>query len=57
MPGSTYVAESYRYDIFDIGNIEEPNNQKIRIKGRPENRSYIPGIRQNAINYKFRAAA
>ena len=45
MPGSTYVAESYRYDIFDIGNVEEPNIQKIRIKGRPETRSYIPGIR------------
>ena len=57
MPGSTYVAESYRYDIFDIGNAEEPNIQKIRIKGRPETRSYITGIRQNAINYKFRAAA
>ena len=57
MPGSTYVAESYRYDIFDIGNVEEPNIQKIRIKDRPETRSYIPGIRQNAINYKFRAAA
>lgn len=45
MPGSTYVAESYRYDIFDIGNVEEPNIQKIRIKGRPETRSYISGIR------------
>lgn len=45
MPGSTYVAESFRYDIYDIGTMDEPNIQKMRIKGRPETRSYQVGIR------------
>lgn len=45
MPHSTYVAESFRYDIYDIGTAESPNIQKVGIKGRPEVRSIQPGIR------------
>lgn len=39
------VANSYRYDIFDIGTMDQPNIQKCGIKGRPDLRSYQPGIR------------
>ncbi len=39
------VAESYRYDIFYIGSMEEPNIQKIKIKGHDEIRGYKGGIR------------
>lgn len=45
MPNSTYVAESARYDIYDIGTPDEPNIQKVGIKGRPEVRSIVAGIR------------
>jgi hypothetical protein len=39
------VAESYRYDILYIGSMEEPNIQKVSVKGHEEIRGYIGGIR------------
>lgn len=39
------VAESYRYDILYIGSMEEPNIQKIMVRGHEEIRGYIAGIR------------
>lgn len=39
------VAESYRYDIFYIGTTQEPNIQKVMVKGREEMRGYQGGIR------------
>lgn len=39
------VAESYRYDILFIGKSEEPNIQKIAVKGMEELRGYKAGIR------------
>lgn len=44
-PGSRGVAESYRYDIFYIGTPEQPNIQKVMIKGTPEMRGYRWGFR------------
>ena len=39
------VAESYRYDIFYIGSMQEPNIKKIKVKGQDELRGYMGGIR------------
>lgn len=40
------VAESYRYDIFDIGtNNDEPNIQLVAPKGQTEIYGYQPGLR------------
>lgn len=41
------VAESYRYDIFDIGTTDgSPNIQKVGVQGQPEViHKYIPGLR------------
>lgn len=39
------VAESYRYDIFYIGSMAEPNIQKVMVKGEEELRGYQAGIR------------
>jgi hypothetical protein len=40
------VAESYRYDIFDIGTTEgAPNIQRVGVKGSPIVHKYIPGLR------------
>lgn len=40
------VAESYRYDIMDIGTTEgAPNIQKVGVKGQPIIHKYIPGLR------------
>ena len=39
------VAESYRYDILYIGSMEEPNIQKIKVRGDDEMRGYMAGIR------------
>lgn len=39
------VAESYRYDILYIGSMEEPNIQKIKVRGDGELRGYMAGIR------------
>jgi len=39
------VAESYRYDILYIGSMEEPNIQKIKVRGDDELRGYKAGIR------------
>jgi hypothetical protein len=39
------VLESYRYDILCIGAMEEPNIQKIAVKGNDELRGYQAGIR------------
>lgn len=39
------VAESYRFDIFDIGSSEEPNIQLVRPKGLSEGYAVEPGLR------------
>ncbi len=39
------VAESYRYDILYIGSMEEPNIQKIEVKGQGEIRGHMAGLR------------
>lgn len=39
------VAESYRYDILYIGSMEEPNIQKIAVRGQDEIRGYRAGLR------------
>ena len=39
------VAESYRYDILYVGNSEEPNIQKVMLKGSPEIHGYASGFR------------
>lgn len=40
------VAESYRFDIFDIGTTDgEPNIQLVRPKGQEEYRGYVAGLR------------
>ena len=39
------VAESYRYDIMYMGQMQEPNIQKIQVKGHSELRGYQGGIR------------
>jgi hypothetical protein len=39
------VAESYRYDILYIGAMEEPNIQKVKVRGSDELRGYQGGIR------------
>lgn len=39
------VAESYRYDVLFIGPMEEPNIQKIKVRGDDELRGYKAGIR------------
>mgnify|MGYP005842317173 CR=1 FL=1 len=39
------VVESYRYDILYIGDTQEPNIQKIKVKGEEELRGYKGGIR------------
>lgn len=53
------VAESYRYDILYIGSTEEPNIQKIMVKGEEEYRGYQAGFRnpftgERDINYMGR---
>ena len=40
-------AFSYRYDIFDIGTMDQPNIFKCGIKGRPEMRGYQWGPFRN----------
>ena len=39
------VAMSYRYDIMDIGSMDQPNIFKCQIKGNPEIRGYESGFR------------
>lgn len=40
------VAESYRYDILDVGTTGgEPNIQKFYVKGSEDIMAYIPGLR------------
>lgn len=39
------VAESYRYDILYMGSQEEPNIQKIAVKGMEDIRDYQAGFR------------
>lgn len=40
------VAESYRYDIMDVGTKDgEPNVRKVYIKGQEDIMAYVPGIR------------
>lgn len=39
------VAESYRYDILYIGSMEEPNIQKVKVRGNDELRGFKAGIR------------
>lgn len=38
-------AFSYRYDIFDIGTMDQPNIFKVGVKGKPEYRGYQWGLR------------
>lgn len=38
------VAMSYRYDIFDIGSMDQPNIFKCQIKGQSEYRGYRWGL-------------
>ncbi len=38
-------AFSYRYDIFDIGTMDQPNIFKVAVKGQPEFRGYQWGLR------------
>lgn len=38
-------AFSYRYDIMDIGTMDQPNIFKCQIKGQPEVRGYMWGMR------------
>tara|TARA_R110000822_G_scaffold227017_1_gene359630 strand:+ start:4010 stop:5509 length:1500 start_codon:yes stop_codon:yes gene_type:complete len=45
IPGSKGVAESYRFDIFYIGTPEDPNIQKVAVKGKEEIRGYQWGFR------------
>jgi len=45
IPGSNGVAESYRFDIFYVGTPEEPNIQKVAVKGKEEIRGYQYGFR------------
>lgn len=44
------VAMSYRYDIMDIGNSDQPNIMKCAIKGKPEYRGIEAGIRDPYTN-------
>ena len=37
-------ASSYRYDIMDIGSMDQPNIFKCQIKGMPEFRGYESGL-------------
>lgn len=39
------VAQSYRFDIMDIGTMDQPNIFKCQIKGQPELRGYQYGLR------------
>jgi hypothetical protein len=40
------VAESYRYDILDVGTTDgEPNIRKVYVKGEENFMGYIPGLR------------
>ena len=41
------VAYSYRYDIFDMGSMEQPNIFKTAVKGMPEVRGYKWGLIAN----------
>ena len=36
---------SYRFDIMDIGSMDQPNIFKCQIKGQPEYRGYQFGLR------------
>ena len=45
IPGSNGVAESYRFDIFYMGTLENPNIQKVAVKGMDEIRGYQYGFR------------
>jgi hypothetical protein len=45
IPGSNGVAESYRFDIFYVGTLEDPNIQKVMVKGKEEIRGYQWGFR------------
>ena len=38
-------ASSYRFDIMDIGSMDQPNIFKCQIKGAPEYRGYQAGMR------------
>lgn len=39
------VAQSYRFDIFDIGTMDQPNIFKCKVKGETEYRGYQWGLR------------
>ena len=49
-------ASSYRFDIMDIGSMDQPNIFKCQIKGQPEYRGYQAGMRNpftGAMNNDF----
>ena len=40
------LAESYRYDILDVGmSAGEPNIRKVYVKGSEDIMGYVPGLR------------
>jgi hypothetical protein len=41
------VAESYRFDIFDLGNSGQPNIQIARVRGEEDYRGYLWGPFRN----------
>ncbi len=46
MPGSKGLAESFRYDIMDVGTSNgEPNIRKVYVKGQEDIMGYEPGLR------------
>ena len=52
------VANSYRYDIFDMGTSSEPNIFKCVLKNNPEIRGFQPGLRNpftGLVNNNFMA--
>lgn len=50
------LASSYRFDIMDIGTMDQPNIFKCQIKGQPEIRGYQSGFRNpftGAVNIEY----
>ena len=46
MPGKPGLAESYVYDILNMGTSDgRPNIQKVMIKGQGDIRGFMPGLR------------
>lgn len=57
MPGKQGLAESYVYDILNMGTSDgRPNIQKVMIKGQGDIRGFMPGLRDpfNPLNKETR---